>query len=53
MMMMMIVVDIVIVIVYDDDDDNNMKIGIAYVRASPSNFVPSFRVYVYIIHFII
>ena len=52
MMMMLIVVDIVIVIVYDDDDDN-MKIGIAYARAPPSNVVPSFRVYIYIIHFII
>ena len=31
----------------------NMKIGIAYGRASPSNFLPSFRVYTYIIHFII
>ena len=31
----------------------NMKIGIAYGRASPSDFMPSFGVYTYIIHFII
>ena len=32
---------------------HDMKIGIAYGRASPSNFMPSFRVYAYIIHYII
>ena len=31
----------------------NMKIGIAYGRASPSNIMPSFRVYTYILHFIL